>query len=195
MKKYDMLKLLALPMAAALLLGLAACSSKNATTPTASGSANTGVTYGKVTAIDGSKITLDMGTINTPSRQNPQGTPSSPSGTPSQDKQRGGMGITFTSDGESKTITISDTSILKKQQRENAGPGNGFPNASPNASPKASVSPRPTMDPSRTPGANDGPGGNLAAETAASLSDITVGSILRITYQGATITSIVIMSL
>lgn len=163
--------------------------------------------FGKVTAIDGSKITLALGTMGhgsgqaggqkrqgtssgegggAPGGKNgaaPQGgqnansggggnlpsgseTPSSPNSA-GKGAPRGMGGSMITLTGETTTITVSDSSILKKRVFE----GRGSQQSSSGAS-------------SRT-----------SSETSASLSDIKTGTILAIEKDsGGTITSIVILS-
>lgn len=113
-------------------LGAAVCSGE------ASTSSTDGTTvYGKVTKVNGKNITMTVGTWN----GNKQGIPPNGQEAPSDM-------LILTK--ETKTITISDTSIIKKQSMEAPAAGNS------------------TSKPS--------------ASTSASLSDITVGSTLKLTY-------------
>lgn len=144
--------------------------------------------YGKVTAISGSKVTIALGTLNqqggnqkgsTSGSSAPQGNP--PSGqsgsksgsgsnstagssntqqdTPSSGMP-GGMGDQITLTGKSKTITISNTGIITKQSSA------GFGGQSSNGQNSANTT-------------------STSGSTSASLSDIRVGSVLKITYKNS----------
>ena len=150
---------------------------------------NATVVYGKVTAISGKKVTLALGTMNqsnggtkpsgTPSA--PSGTPAAPSGTPAavpsgtpsnSSGTTSGAPDLLTLTGKSITITISDTSILSKESMQ-------APDKQSTSSSSSSTSSSSTS--SKT--------------TSATLSDIAVGSILKVTYTSSTsnLTSVVIM--
>jgi len=175
---------------AACLMNLAACSG-NAGTVQQQGAlatqsnANETTIYGKVTAVDGDKITLALGTMENdrsagqsggrPSGDMPSGdipSGAKPSGDmPSVGAARsggmpaggGGFGeLTLT--GESKAIEITDTGILKKFDRGEMD----NPDKSATASPDTSFS--------------QGGAPSMNASSA-SLSDIEMGSILKVTYQ------------
>lgn len=182
-------------------------------------SANTQTTvYGKVTAISGSKVTLSLGTLNSPpsgsqpsgapdNQQNssqPSGAPSNqqnssqssvtpaaqPSGTPSSDnsnsaqttttpgaqngsssgQQSGGPDL-LTLTGESVTINISDTSILSKQTMQ-APSGQSSSDSQKNSSTTSTT----------TTATNSSATQSDSSSSTASLSDISVGSILKVTY-------------
>jgi hypothetical protein len=134
--------------------------------------------YGKVTAISGTKVTIALGTMNTPSEAKPSGTPDiakptgtpnevKPTGTPNEAKPTGAprdAGELLTLTGKSITINISDSGILTKW---NADAGNAKPDDS------TSTSNNP---------AKEAPG--ISSSTAV-LSDIVKGSILKVTYKGA----------
>ena len=160
--------------------------------------------YGKVTAVSDTKVTLALGTMkrnggaapDATSGATPSGTSSNggqqkpansssasdssgsssgstitaPTGTPSGQPggtAPSGMPELLTLTGETLTITIADTSILSKETMP--GPGN-------NSSSSASSS-------------------KTATSGSAALADITVGSILKVTYTSSTknLTSVVIM--
>lgn len=139
--------------------------------------------YGKVTAVNGTKVTIALGTMNTPSGTKPTGTPdeakptgtpseAKPTGAPSETKPSGALGdagelLTLT--GKSITINISDSGILTKR---NADAGNEKPDDSTSTSNSSAKV---------TPG--------ISGSTAA-ISDIVKGSILKVTYKG-TIDSLV----
>lgn len=163
-------------------LSLSACSSKTG------GS----VIYGKVTEINGTELTVEVGTLNentndTASSQNTaanssttspptqptdsgSGTPSAPptdsgTGTPSAPPAGGtpdGMSEMLTLTGETKTITLSDTIPITKQGASQTGS---------------------TTD-------------STSSSTEATATDISVGTILKITYQSnsETIASIEIVT-
>lgn len=190
-------------LAAISLLTFTACSQQTAAQPGRGQNQNqNGETsiFGKVTAVSGSKITLALGTFGqggvrsggrnpgTPpngdgqrsssgnnAQQNGQqagGNRGNGSGANGQSRPSRGMGEAITLTGESKTIEITDTSILTKQnirgfgsgnrQRQNSGSQNGTSSSQATGS--------------RAQG---------QAETSASLSDITVGTMLRVTYDAS----------
>lgn len=162
-------RILAFSIAASLLLTLAGCKKSDT------------VIYGKVTAVNGSSVTLALGTMGFRSgsggqndwrgRQGGQGgqggapaggvsgqTPSMPSGGFSR---RGGNFSPLTLTGKTETILITDTSVLKKEERR------GFRETS---------------------------GISSNSTSLASLSDIQTGSILQVTTSSSgKIVSIVIM--
>lgn len=200
MKKSRFLKTAMLLLITVSISSFLGCSSKTAST------AETTV-YGKVTAISGNKVTVALGTMKQPGGDQkggsaPQGTPpsgspdnsqssskgttsdnsnaaqgaasgSSQSGTSNTDSASGnssaqkgappdggtgGMPDMLTLTGESKTITISDTSIITRLDMK--GPGSSNEQNSSSSSSNSSTN-----------------------KTSAALSDITVGSILKITYK------------
>ncbi len=138
-------KLLVLCLAAACSVSLVACSqqasdagaSSQAQAQTdqqgsaSSAQADQNVVYGKVTAVDGSKITMDIGTLNFQGRgrngtgSRPQGgsggsrpAGSRPSGQPGQ---RANFSNLLTLTGKSTTVTVSDAGVLKKQEMPSGG--------------------------------------------------------------------------
>lgn len=164
--------------------------------------------YGKVTKISGKNVTIALGTLKEPSGQpggqangqtgttpaappsgtpddNTSGTASGPGSSSSNNNQStnqsgsqpggqlqgqpGGAPDMLTLTGKSITITISDTSILFKQTMQ-ALNGQASGSQSNNSSAKATTA-------------------NTSSSTA-SLSDIAVGSILKVTYK-ASITNLV----
>lgn len=221
MKKWNQFQTGALLLVFACLIGTSACSSTqtsassavsstqgNESVPASSGDQNT--IYGKVTAVDGKKITLAVGTLNVRNGQGerdgsgPNGRKgnaggSAPSGSrerqgsggnrpdsriearpkgaasgtgnASKPDQRGGFDNLLTLTGETRTITVSDESILSRQQM---GFGRGSQETSSGESSAAS---------------------QQTGETAASLSEIQEGTILKIVYQqdGQTLASVVIL--
>lgn len=194
-------------LAAACLLGASGCSQQGVPAAPAQGGASAGASsgdentvYGKVTAVDGDKITIAVGTLNLPDRQSGDGSarqgpgPGSRGGSfsrPEAGLQSGGNGRRqggssgsgsggaqgrqsgsggfdlLTPTGESRTITIADPGVLSFQ-RMGRGAGGGD---SSGAAQSASSSP------------------------AASLSDVKVGTVLRVDYRddGQTISSVVIL--
>jgi len=175
MKKNKLMKPAALLVAVACVFGFSACSKNQSsssakTASTESSKADQTTIYGKVTAIDGSNVTLALGTRNKrsePSGDRKSATPPSgdsksqtpPSGNP--DGNGGPSALTLT--GKTKTITISDTSILKKESVPTAG---NWKKQSSEASGKDSNGPTMTT-------------------TTAAISDVTVGTILKVTYQNS----------
>lgn len=148
-------------------------------------SGQTTTLYGQVTAIDGTKITLALGTFSDPGEQQPDDSkqekpatgststdkPDSQTGKPSANQQPdtrpgngfGGPASSLTMTGETKTIDITDESILVLLNRG----GRGGPDDQKDSSQSDSNSTESTTSPSM---AN------------ASISDIVVGSILKVTY-------------
>ena len=200
-------------LALACLIGTSACSSAQADVSSAAsadavstqaaasgaGSKNENAVYGKVTAVDGSTITLAVGTLNTEdSKGERTGGVSGSSGTgegPDKGQPRGGngsrpedaasginnashpnagdgFGSMLTLTGETKTITISDESILSKQQMKG---GRGPKGTSSGESKESQTASEQTV--------------------SASLSDIQEGTTLRVTYQsdGKTLASVDIL--
>ena len=200
-------------LAALCIVGLTACSQQTSSaassdtsgqSPAASssqngffgsgGSSNQSAIYGKVTAIDGSKITLALGTFNrnfqgrtgngsqSTASGSDRGTPpngqnggSGNQGTPDGSKAGGSpnsrgtprMGADITLSGQTTTNTISDTSVIKRMNRGERK----SQQSSESASSRASVNP------------------------SASLSDIKVGTILSVAKSGGgKITSVLILS-
>lgn len=186
--------------------------------------------YGKVTAVDGAKITLALGTLNMPNggqQGNNSGnnsgssnrTGSRPSGgfggqqasgasRPQRDGtgsrsssgfRQGGNGwqggdlLTMT--GETKTITITDTGIITKPgmrggfgggQRNGQGRTSGGQNGTASNAQNTSVqNSEPTVvnTTSDTSSSAQVAGNGANGQNSASLSDISVGTILRVTYE------------
>lgn len=159
----------------------AGTSSQSSQSASSEQSSDQNTVYGKVTAISGSKITYEIGTVKEPGGQGfqsggsrvsrPEGSRPQGSNAPSGGKGRGsapgggrgGFGgniadrITLT--GKSETITISDTSVLKKQEMS----------AAQSSSSEAS-------------GSKAERRGGMQ-EASASLSDVKAGDYLRITTQ------------
>ena len=187
-------KLLGLCLAAACSVSLVACSQQASDAGTASqapaqtdqqGSASSAqadqnVIYGKVTAVDGSKITMEIGTLNFQGRARNGGTGSRPqSGSggsrpagsrPSggQQGQRANFANLLTLTGKSTTVTVSDAGVLKKQEM----PSGGGWNRSGSGAPSGGSAP--------SGGANRGRG---AQTSSASLSDVKAGDILKVTTE------------
>lgn len=189
-------------LAAACVFSLAACSSQQAAS-TAGSTANAqsvsqqstaGQTsvYGKVTAVDGSKVTLSLGTLNqgagggpgnvsgqknNPPAKNGSASESANSGTAPSRQREGRQGnfemLTLT--GETKTITISDESILTRQSMR----GNGGNRKAPDTSSAAEINDTNSTDIENNTNGN-------SKGTSASLSDITVGSVLKVTSETGT---------
>lgn len=167
-------------LAAINIISFAACSKKTTTS-----TSDVTTIYGKVTKVDGKSITITVGTwkggqggdnqgtppgssgsnsINqgTSSGSNPPASPSNNNGSNSgtQGAQQGTPPDMLTLTNETKTITLSDTSIIKKQSM--AAPGSSNSNTS-------------------------------SASSTASLSDITVESILKLTYTSGKLSSVEIV--
>ncbi|MGX8709834.1 MAG: hypothetical protein ACQGTM_06255 [bacterium] len=203
-------------LAAVCTVGLAACSSQTtAASATASQSAsqqsadNQTTVYGKVTAVDGSKITLALGTLNRgegggrqengkgqggasgseqkgnpPSKDNTASGGDSSEGKNQRQQGSGGEGgfemLTLT--GETKTITISDESILTRQSmRGNRQTPDGKTEQGTGSTASSAGD---TSDTYSTKGVKN-TNGNESGESA-SLSDITVGSVLKVTSETGT---------
>ncbi len=191
-------KFLILCLAAACSVSLAACSQQTSDAGASSqapaqtdqqGSASSApadqdIVYGKVTAVDGSKITMDIGTLNfqgggrngggssrpqggsggsRPAGSGPAG--SRPSG--GQQGQRENFSNLLTLTGKSTTITVSDASVLKKQEMPSGG-GNRTGSGAPSGGSAPSG------------GANRQRG---TQTSSASLSDVKTGDILKVTTQ------------
>ena len=147
--------------------------------------ANDNMAYGKVTAVDGSKITYEVATLNIPNRQSGasgtsgasrRGNGSRPQGNASRGQRQGnasggarGSGFgggnianMLKMSGQTATVTISDPSVLQKQE-----------------APSQSTSSQ--SGDSASSGSGKGFRGPQTA--TASLSDVKVGDILRITTQ------------
>ncbi|TQI66210.1 hypothetical protein [Clostridium sp. KNHs216] len=203
-------------LAAVCTVGLAACSSQTTTaSATAAQSAsqqgadNQTTVYGKVTAVDGSKITLALGTLNRgegggrqesgkgqggasgseqkgnpPSKDNTASGGDSSEGKNQRQQGSGGEGgfemLTLT--GETKTITISDESILTRQSmRGNRQTPDGKTEQGTGSTASSAGD---TSDTYSTKGVKN-TNGNESGESA-SLSDITVGSVLKVTSETGT---------
>jgi hypothetical protein len=192
-------KLLVLCLAAACSVSLAACSQQSSDAgasaqapaqtdqqgPASSAAADQDVLYGKVTAVDGSKITMDIGTLNFQGRawnggagSRPQGgsggsrpegsrpSGSRPSGSPQG--QRANFSNLLTLTGKSTTITVSDASVLKKQEMPSGGGWNRTDSGAPSGGSAPSG------------GANRQRGEQTSS---ASLSDVKTGDILKVTTE------------
>lgn len=148
--------------------------------------------YGKVTAVDGSKITLALGTFNRGERQDgASGSGSAPQGSrPAGSSRRGAvsgsggqngrpgggqMADLLTMTGESKTIEITDTDILTKQSFGGFGGGNRQGRSSGGQTNSGAAS----------SGDRNSAGRGMPQGTAASLSDIKVGTLLRVSYDAS----------
>ena len=203
-------------LAAVCTVGLAACSSQTtAASATAAQSAsqqsadNQTTVYGKVTAVDGSKITLALGTLNRgegggrqesgkgqggasgseqkgnpPSKDNTASGGDNSEGKNQRQPGSGGEGgfemLTLT--GETKTITISDESILTRQSmRGNRQTPDGKTEQGTGSTASSAGD---TSDTYSTKGVKN-TNGNESGESA-SLSDITVGSVLKVTSETGT---------
>ncbi|HEX3039222.1 MAG TPA: right-handed parallel beta-helix repeat-containing protein [Caproiciproducens sp.] len=229
MKKRNWLHALAALLIAISILTFTACSQQNTSTAASSSVTSSAATadqstiYGKVTAVNGTKVTLALGTLNqsaetAPGSNNaPQGNPpakpddnqqgntagnggttsgsnNAPQGTPPAkpgDNQQGsttgdsasgsnapqgtppsggpGNAANLVLTGATKTITIADTSVITKQSMEAPG-GSGTVSGSSS--------------------------GSASSGNAASLTDIAVGSILKVTYNASSdaLVSVQIMS-
>ncbi len=203
MKKRNWLHALAALLIAINILTFTACSQQSTSTAAVSSvTSSAAVTdqstiYGKVTAVNGTKVTLALGTLNqsagtvSGSNNAPQGNPpakpgdnqqgsttgnsngtasgsnDAPQGTPPSGGPGSAANLVLT--GATKTITISDTSVLSKQSAQAPG-GSGT--------------------------ASGSSSGSVSSGNAASLTDIAVGSVLKVTYQTASeaLVSVQIMS-
>ncbi|QNK41667.1 hypothetical protein [Caproicibacter fermentans] len=219
MTKLNKIQMGTLMLASLCLVGASACSSAQSADSSASAAsssqsdhaasessaaADQNVVFGKVTAVDGNKITIAVGTLNTDghSKDRTPGTtqdgsrsdtdhsgkpqsggkdrPANQSGDQANAASKapsgggngsrpedGGNRDMLTLTGETKTITISDESILSAQQMM-GGP----------ASSGETVSKQ-----------------TESGEESASLSDIQDGTVLKVTYQsdGETLSSVVIL--
>lgn len=186
-------KFLVLCLAAACSVSLAACSQQASNAGTSSqapeqtdqqgsvssAAADQDIVYGKVTAVDGPKITMDIGTLNFQGRSRngtgsrPQGGPvgSRPAGSrPSggQQGQRANFSNLLTLTGKSTTITVSDAGVLKKQEMLSGGGWNRTGSGVPSGGSASSG------------GANRQRG---AQTSSASLSDLKAGDILKVTTE------------
>ena len=196
MKNNTVFRVAAGLLIAANLFAFTACSQQAVSASPTSSSANGQTTiYGKVTAVDGEKVTLALGTFNQRgggrSGSNSgdgsavrQGTPpnkrknSTQQGAGSEIKNSTGQGNTpnggwganmLTLTGESKTITISDSSILTKGNMRGFGTMGGGRGNGQN---------RPTSSTSDSSAQN-----TPSVTKTASLSDITIDTILKVTYE------------
>jgi hypothetical protein len=182
MKKGKLLFSVTALLMAVAMLSLSACAQKQTTTSASSTDPASGI-FGKVTAIDGDKITLALVTMNMPGGR-PTGTipdGSRPSGTIPQDGQRpGGLSDLLTLTGESITLTIDETTVISRMSRQ--GPGGLGPGGRPESGTTSSST---STDSTTAP-----------TEAAPTLADITVGSILVVTYDESSgkLTSVQIMN-
>lgn len=192
MKKWNKIRTGVLFLTCACLISASACSSQTAASASSSSSSSqSGGTvskavssadgnsfYGKVTAVQGATITLAVGTMKQgngrggPEGAKPSGAASGVSSAGSRpERSQNSAGFNpLTLTGETKTITISDASVLSKQQM---GMKRGRQEAS--------------------SGAASSSQGQL--EASASLSEIQKGTILKVTYRsdGKTLASVVMM--
>jgi hypothetical protein len=183
MKKGKLLFSVTALLMAVAMFSLSACAQKQTKTSASSTDSASGI-FGKVTAIDGDKITLALVTMSMPGGR-PTGTipkdGSRPSGTIPQDGQQpGGLSDLLTLTGESKTFTIDDTTVISRMSRQ--GPGGLGPGGRPGSGTTSSST---STDSTTAP-----------TEAAATLADITVGSILVVTYDESSgkLTSVQIMN-
>jgi hypothetical protein len=154
--------------------------------------------YGKVTAISGKKITLALGTVSQPSGAPSKPTSSKPTSSKTSSGSKGGLSggdrkftLSLKLNGKKQIITITSTGILTKSGGGFGGPGGGAPSGkTANSSmPKSSSKPakasssKPSLKPS-------------APSAKASMSDIKVGGILKVTYTTSNkkLVSVLIMS-
>ncbi len=193
---------------AANLLAFTACGAQqsvtaSAATPSAASTAAVAdgqtAVYGKITAVDGAKVTIALGTFSPRAGGQrsaasgsggdaSQGTPpdngGKQQGAVSSGRQgapgnRGQGGESLTLTGESKTITISDISILTKQNmRGFGGKGGGQGRGQAAGDTSAQNSNASENSASAAQGSV-----RQSNATAASLSDLTVGTILKVTYE------------
>lgn len=154
--------------------------------------------YGKVTKVDGSKITLELGTLknggnsgsgnfrnqganrgNNGQQGGYSGNGNAASKGGNRKAPSGNMSNLLTYTGKSTTITISDTSVIKKRGMRGAG---GAKNTQSQA-------------PSTSSGSIGKSFSNRNAAVSGSLSDIEVGTILSVTSNSSgTLTSVMILS-
>jgi len=169
---FFMKKMLAIICVVALLATGCSAQSGSAQNLSSQSSSANAEQYGKVTAINGKELTLELGTMNAGASgnrsQNGAGSANSKNGTVKSNgkkpsgsapsgsyptsgapRQGGGMREVLTPTGEKKVITISDENIISMQSK--------------------------------------------GSTSAAKLTDIKVGSILKITMNGTTPTAIEIM--
>lgn len=172
---------------------MTACSQPSTVTKSTTSTESLSTFYGQVTAIDGTKITLALGTLFQPSGQfggqNPESRPtgtipdgSMPQGSlPSGETRPDRSFDILTLTGESKTIVVEDISILTKIDMSIGLPGSLPGNKS---------EPNTTAE---TTSSENVP--SLSGE-AATLADITIGSILMVTLdaESGKMTSVQIIS-
>lgn len=226
MKSNKLFRVAAGLLIAANILAFTACSQQNASAATNTANAPNAANaqngqntiYGKVTAVDGTKITLALGTLNqrgggqqgNSSENNPGSRPNgagggqqtSGAGRPQQGtgSRQGGAAngwqgsdlLTMT--GETKTITITDPSIITRFGMRGANGdtprnGQGRPlmraDGSSSAAQSTSVqnsAPAVVNTAANTVSSAQGGASGTGGQNSASLSDITVGTILRVTF-------------
>lgn len=224
MKNNKLFRIAAGLLIAANIFTFTACSQQTASTTAQTADSNGQTTiYGKVTAVDGAKITLALGTFGN-QRSGQQGDPSgsrsntqqgnrpndggngqsgsgsgnegnaqrgqgnaSRSGNTSRQgmPQNGWQGEELTLTGETKTITISDAGVLTRGGFAGGrGQGNGqrgAPDAQ-NGTPDQSA-PAVTNTAANTVSSAESTVDGSNTQKSVSLSDITVGTILRVTYE------------
>jgi hypothetical protein len=177
-----------------IILQLTACWQPSTVTKSTTSTETPSTFYGKVTAVDGTKITLALGTLFQPGGQfSGQKPDSRPSGTiPDGSRPQGSLpsGETrpdrsfemLTLTGESKTIVVDDVSILTKMDMSRTG----FPGFLPDSK----------NEPNTTAGTTSSENIPSVSEEAATLADITIGSILIVTLdaESGKLTSVQIIS-
>ena len=170
---------LALFMSMALAFSAAGCgaSSSGSSTSASAESAAAETVYGKVTAVDGSSVTVTVGTMET-----------SESGGPS----------TFTAGSDTKTYDLSDATITKESMGGGA-PGGQAPSGSDGGTDSSSDGQTPPEKPSGTEsgtdGSSDGQGAPSAQTESASVDDISEGDILELSLDDSgNVTAVVITS-
>jgi preprotein translocase subunit YajC len=183
-------KLLSIPLIVACIFSFTACSQQTTSSSqakslslgtqkvsvTKTDSVNQTTVYGKVTEIKGSTVTIAIGTLQSGKKSFKNNSSSSKvTSRPASSGQgrkwaQGGFPISLTLTGSTKTITISDESIIKKPNMHNPSGSLGQHISKPNNASSSETS-------------------------SATLSDINVGTILRVTYQtsGEKLISVIIL--
>jgi len=183
-------KLLSIPLIVACIFSFTACSQQTTSSSqakslslgtqkvsvTKTDSVNQTTVYGKVTEIKGSTLTIAIGTLQSGKKSFENNSSSSKvtsrptSSGQSRKWAQGGIPISLTLTGSTKTITISDESIIKKANMRIPSGSYGQHVSKPNSASSSETS-------------------------SASLSDISVGTILRVSYQtsGEKLLSVVIL--
>ena len=198
-------------LAAACLLGATACSqqeqagssgaaSVQSGTPAGAASGDENTIYGEVTAVDGDKITIDVGTLNQPDRQRPE----SGDGSAPQERRSESRGGTFSS--PEAGLQSGERSRERRGGASGAGSGSrqggfgGLDRLKTTGESRTITIADPGVLSFRQSGGALGDGSSGAAQSASSspaaaLSDIRVGTILQIEYQDdeQTLSSVVIL--